>query len=314
MSDDLIRPGVHRAGRIRASVDTDETSSRSRIRLVVAAVLGICAVFAVLVINDDASGRGAPPPLAAPNRDEWNLPDAPLVEPPYIELTMPAWPTVSPNATQTPAPTGASSAPSRVSPSSSTATVVAPPRPAPASPTGSPAPPPVTFTAVSGYSCPGSATHGFSEVGRYTNGQIGWYSVGSGAWSGNGCAGRFDAMEMSGYATSDDPSAYALWWFAVGSASKRCAVWVYVPSSSNSRDVAGKPAQYFVMDSETGPVRAGFTVDQRHTHGQWVTGGDQVVHGARLVIKLVNRGEDWTFDGPTYEHIAVSQVRLNCTG
>ncbi len=105
----------------------------------------------------------------------------------------------------------------------------------------------MTYSGVAGYSCPGGASHGFSEVGRYTNGQIGWYSVGSGAWSGNGCAGRFDAMEMSGYAASDDPRCYAVWWFAPGSASKRCDVSVYVPSSSNSRDVAGKPAQYFVM-------------------------------------------------------------------
>lgn len=312
MSGDLIRPGVHRAGRVRAPVDAAENAPNSGIRLVAAAVLGICAVFAVLVINEDASGRGAPPPQAAPNADEWNLPDAPLVEPPRIEFTMSAWPTA--NVSPTPAPTSVSSPPPRVSPRPSTATVAAPPRPTPTSATGSPAPPPVTFTAVAGYSCPGSATHGFSENGRYTNGQIGWYSVGSGAWTGNGCAGRFDAMEMSGYAQADDPTANALWWFAVGSASKRCDVSVYVPSSSNSRDVAGKPAQYFVMDSETAPVRAGFTVDQRYTRGQWVTGGSHDVHGARLVIKLVNRGEDWTLDGPTYEHIAVAQVRLTCTG
>ncbi len=171
----------------------------------------------------------------------------------------------------------------------------------------------MTFAGVGGYGCPATSTHGFSEVGRYTDAQIGWFTVTTGGWTGDGCNGKFDAMDMSGSATVDDPSSYALWWFAVGSASRHCQVSVYVPTTSNSRYVAGKPAQYFVLDTETGPVRASFTVDQRINHGRWISGRYDV-HGGRVVIKLVNRGQDWTDAGPTYEHIAVAQVRVTCTG
>jgi hypothetical protein len=121
-------------------------------------------------------------------------------------------------------------------------------------------------------------------------------------------------MDMSGSATVDDPTSHARWWFDVGSSSRRCALEIYVPTSSNNRDVQGKPAQYFVMDTENGPVRAQPTVDQRVNRGTWVARGTYLINGGRLVVKLVNRGEDWTITAPTYEHIAIAQVRLTCTG
>jgi hypothetical protein len=287
--------------------------------LVVAGCLGVGAMLLILMFGggggDGYLGRaGEPPPMAGPDHDAFGQPAVPTVEPPPIELTMSAWPTLAPppSLVTTPATLPASAPPARTS----SATSAAPRSPSAAAPPPPPRPPsptPVTYSAVAGYGCPNSATHTFSEVGRYTSGQAGWYSVSSGGWSGDACNGRFDAMEMSGWADTDDPEAYATWSFTVGADSKRCSVSTYVPTSSNSRDVAGKPAQYFVQDTLTGPARAGFTVDQRYTRGTWVGGGTHTVNGGRIVVKLVNRGEDWNLSGRTYEHIAVAQIRLRCT-
>jgi hypothetical protein len=319
MWEDLTTHGAHRAGGLRLPLDAVQKRTSPAVGLIIAGVLGVGAMLAVLALGAGTGGAlvggDRPPPIAAPDPDGWGQPHEPTTEPP-IEFTMSAWPSlgVLPPPATTASPAKPTTSPTRrTSPTPSAA--ASPPRTSIAvpPPPSSPSPAPVTYSAVAGYGCPNSATHGFSEVGRYTDGTIAWYAVTSGGWTGNGCNGRFDAMEMSGYATQDDPSAYVIWSFAVGAASKRCQVATYVPTSANSLDVGGKPAQYFVMDTESGPVRAGFTVDQRYTRGTWVGGGTYTVNDEGLVVKLVNRGEDWTQAGPSFEHIAVAQVRITCT-
>ncbi|MEV4410281.1 hypothetical protein AB0J66_49655, partial [Actinoplanes sp. NPDC049598] len=56
---------------------------------------------------------------------------------------------------------------------------------------------PVTYRNVAGYGC---AVNGasYTENGRYTNGNAGWWTLGGGSYTGDGCDGRFADMPMSG--------------------------------------------------------------------------------------------------------------------
>jgi translation initiation factor IF-2 len=170
-----------------------------------------------------------------------------------------------------------------------------------------------TFAAVNGFGCPTSGSAGLREVGRYTDGRVGWYTISSGGWTGDGCNGSFDTIDMSGD-SQDDPTAYAEFWFSVGAATRTCEIAVYVPSSGNAQDVAGHPTYYQVSDTEGGPVETTFAIDQLSNHGRWVNGPTVAATAGRLVIRLVNRGIDYTDAGPTFAHHAISQVRLVCQG
>jgi hypothetical protein len=52
-----------------------------------------------------------------------------------------------------------------------------------------------------------------------------------------------------------------------------------------------------VKDTESGPVGWNFAIDQRTNRGTWVFGGTHPVTGDRLVVQLVNRGQDWNSAG-----------------
>ncbi|WP_406299309.1 hypothetical protein OG948_29145 [Embleya sp. NBC_00888] len=172
-----------------------------------------------------------------------------------------------------------------------------------------------TFTGVSGHGCANTGASGFAEVGRYSDGSKGWYTVGSGGWNKDGCNGRFDAVPMSGDKNKDDTSARVLWWFDVGSATRRCQIGVYVPAG-NGRDVGGNPAQYYVLrgkeDDKTGTWYDKFTIDQVSNKGRWVSAGTFPVSNGRIAVKLVTRGVDW--GGTAGAHLAAGQVQASCTG
>jgi translation initiation factor IF-2 len=181
-------------------------------------------------------------------------------------------------------------------------------------PPAPPTTPAQTYAEVAGHGCPTDARKGAKNVGWWAEGNDGWLGFSSGGFTGNGCSGQFASMPMSGFRTQDDPTFYSLWWFEVGTASKSCAVETYVPTPTDAIYVSGKPAYYSVMTSETGPEIGTFTVDQRVNRGRWVSVGSYSVSAGRVVIQLHNRGEDWTVDAPTYEHIGVGQIRVTCHG
>ncbi|MGW7362831.1 hypothetical protein ACWGI8_05215 [Streptomyces sp. NPDC054841] len=171
----------------------------------------------------------------------------------------------------------------------------------------------VTYDSVAGYGCP-AGTGSYRHVGRYENGQEGWYTLPSGGFDGGGCSGAFEAVPMSGSATSDDPNAFAEWTFSVGSPSRECTISAFVPSGATERDAAGAPAFYTIRSSSTGSAYSTFAIDQTTRRGQWVTGKKVQPQGTNIVVRLHNRGEDWSGTTRTNAHIGAAQLSVRCTG
>jgi translation initiation factor IF-2 len=190
-----------------------------------------------------------------------------------------------------------SSAPA--TPSAPAKTVAPAPRPAPGP----------TFSALAGKSCPQDASKGYQRIGPYTDGSRGWYSRSSGGWTGDGCGGDFDAVPMSGYADRDDTSAFTVWWFRTGAVRQgSCAISVYVPSSSDWRDVAGNPAYYNVIAGKDDYRRvSGFRIYQTASRGSWVSAGSYPVRDGQIGVQMITRGQD-----PNQEHLAAGQLKVAC--
>jgi translation initiation factor IF-2 len=205
-------------------------------------------------------------------------------------------------ATPTTAPAAPAPAPS--APPAAPSTAPAQPAPAP------PAPQPV-FQAVAGFGCSGPGGH-FQEVGAFRQGTDGWVTVNSGGDTGDSCDGRYEAVPMSGDKNKDDSSTYALWTFDVGAGPASCGVSVYVPASGSIQQVGGAPA-YYTVAGASGADLGSFTVDQVGHPGSWVDAGTFRPTGGPLVVRLHNRGQDWTGSGqPTHAHIAAAPIRLTC--
>ncbi|GAB3141983.1 hypothetical protein GCM10027290_15600 [Micromonospora sonneratiae] len=294
---------------------------RPSMPVLAAACVGVLVVLAGVVVGGQAKDRQTPPPANGAGQTE----DAPVID--FVpvgdeaEVASPdsPQPTHSPSATPGasggPGTTGAAPTPTAALPQASRSQSVPVPQNTPGTGSSSgttPASPKVTFTEVGGYHCSATATRGFRHSGWYKDGKEGWYAVGSGGWASNGCEGHYAAMPMSGAKSKDDSGVYGEWWFAVGTASRTCAISTYVPTTTDDRNVAGNPATYQVRDTEGGPVRATYTINQRTNRGRWVASGTYAVTGGRIVIRSVNRGIDWDDSGPTLEHIAVAQIRVTC--
>lgn len=165
-------------------------------------------------------------------------------------------------------------------------------------------------------SAPGCTAGGasYQEHGRYSDGSNGWWTVGSGGWTGNGCPGSFTDVPMSGETQKDDPTAYVVWGFHVPSGTQRCTVSMYVPSSGRPRDVASSRAHYRVL-SGTGadsPTIDQADLDQKNHQGSWQGVGTYDVRGGVIGIELVNRGIDFTDSAKTYAHLAASAGQVSC--
>lgn len=176
-------------------------------------------------------------------------------------------------------------------------------------------PAPATFSATTGYGCGESASLVFTQHGFYSDGKNGWIRLGSGGVNAGGCNNTFDAMPMSGSATSDDTSNYATWQFRTGLAKvATCHVSIWIPSDSNIQDVGGHPSTYLIYDSfaATGTAPFAVQVDQTGNRGKWVTTSVRSSSGA-LAVKLLSRGIDYDKSGPDYAHHAVSAVHVDCT-
>ncbi|MER7415944.1 hypothetical protein ABT346_04010 [Micromonospora peucetia] len=284
---------------------------RPSMPLLAAACVGVLAVLVGIAVG----GRGEPGPTPPAAASGGQATDEPMIEFDPVSGGGDTSPGATPGVTEDPTPSpGASSGAPTPTPG---ATGTPLPTPAPGTSSGSaPAPAPVapkvTFTEVGGYHCTSTGTRGFRHSGWYKDGDEGWYSTSTGGWGGDGCEGHFTSMPMSGFKTKDDSGLYGEWWFAVGASTRSCAVSTYVPTTKDSRDVAGAPATYQVRDIEGGPVKATFTVNQSANRGRWVASGTYAVTGGRIVVRVVNRGQDWDDSGRTLDHIGIAQLRVTC--
>ncbi|MFJ2867722.1 hypothetical protein [Kitasatospora sp. NPDC087314] len=314
-------------------------------RITMVAAMGCGAVLLLLApfLRQDAPS-GGPAAAAAPDgrsplgthgRHRPSAADSPTDQP------SPASPTPSESSSATVAATGSlTPSPSAehvtTTPTAARSTAAAPaapaPPPPPTAPPAVPAPPPVAppaapaqpappapvppaaqpaFQAVAGFGCSGPGGH-FQEVGAFRQGTDGWVTVNSGGLTGDSCDGRYEAVPMSGDKNKDDNSTYALWTFDVGAGSASCDVSVYVPSSGSIQQVGGAPA-YYTVAGASGADLGPFTVDQVGHRGGWVDAGTFRPAGGSLVVRLHNRGQDWTGSGqPTHAHIAAAPIRLTC--
>jgi hypothetical protein len=173
-----------------------------------------------------------------------------------------------------------------------------------------------TYHGIAGLGC---AINGasYAEYGRYTNGDAGWWTLGAGSHNHDGCDGRFTDMPMSG-SESDTAGQAIMWAFQVGSASQSCALSLYVPNSSSSRDVAARSAHFAVVHgTQTGNTTYASPsgdriVNQSAHHSSWVSLGTYPVHNGQIGVKLTNRGSTAGY-AMTYPHLAGGAVRISCT-
>ncbi|MGP3983842.1 hypothetical protein [Streptomyces sp. KR80] len=199
---------------------------------------------------------------------------------------------------------------------------------------------PVTYSGWAGHGCASPSGGGYGEYGRYSDGIAGWYTVESGGYEGGSCDGSFAAVPMSGSPDSDHDNR-AIWWWSVGQDSEECELEVYVPSSSNSHDVAGNPTTYQVLsgssagdggsggyDGGSGGYGGGggggyraysgygsyetFRIDQTANRGSLVDAGTYQVEDGRVAVLMLDRGQDWNESGPTYAHHAAAQMKVTC--
>jgi hypothetical protein len=281
--------------------EADSSQRRIPVRLAVAVAVVVLLLLVLVVSSLDSSPGNHPVPAAGQGNSNqpWWAGDA-IPGTPRPSLT-------TPPSSDTYLIVG----PEAKSPSATPSTSRAPGKPG-----GGPVakPPPkgpigATFSAVSGDGCPHDSTRGYQEIGRYTDGSRGWYSRTNGGWTGNGCRGWFDALPMSGSATSDDPSAFVVWWFKPTNMQQgTCAISVFIPTGNAFEDVAGKPAYYNVVAGQRNYQRvAGFRIDQIPARGSWVSAGSYPLRDGQIAVQMVTRGED-----PNGEHLAAAQVKVAC--
>ncbi|MEU7060999.1 adhesin [Streptomyces sp. NPDC046197] len=173
-------------------------------------------------------------------------------------------------------------------------------------------PAPADYSAWVGHGCPSGTYGGYAEYGRYSDGMEGWYTVDQGGYDGGSCDGSFAAVPMSGSRTQDHDNG-ALWWWSVGRAYDTCAIGVFVPSG-DSTDVGGDPTTYRVLSDpqDESSAYATFQIDQRANRGRLVDAGTYRVQDGRIAVRLLDRGQDWNDNGPTYTHHAAAQMRITC--
>jgi translation initiation factor IF-2 len=177
---------------------------------------------------------------------------------------------------------------------------------------------PVTFQGVSGRGCT-SATVSYAEYGWYNNGDAGWWTLGGGSWTGDGCNGQFSDMPMSGNANADTAGQAMMWGFTVGPRAQDCTLSVYVPTSSSARDVAVTAAHFAVVNGTTmssityaDPSGDRF-IDQRDHHSAWLPLGTYPVRNGTIGVRLTNRGDPNGYP-ETFPHLAGGAVKVECRG
>ncbi|MEV6393604.1 adhesin [Streptomyces sp. NPDC051907] len=167
-----------------------------------------------------------------------------------------------------------------------------------------------SYSAWAGPGCTGGGR--YSEVGRFEDGDEGWYTVDSGGRSGDGCDGSFSAIPMSGNKGEDGESA-ATWSWYVGSGYQTCSIAVTIPQSERDSDVAGQPTTYLVLADPANPDSAikSFTIDQTELRGRGQVIAKVPVSEQQLTVRLVDRGVDSGADREGAHH-AAAPMRAEC--
>lgn len=179
----------------------------------------------------------------------------------------------------------------------------------------------LTWTAVGGPTC-GSGAARFTEDGYYTrtsNGQsTGWITSGSGGYRGDGCAGGFVSIPLSGQAGAYDSNRFALWTFRLGAefTHASCVLATFVPYNPQLVYVGGDPAYYFYYGTDYSSGSAarplgGYRVDQTATRGDWVRSRSFAIKTGWVAVKLVDAGANQT-RATLNSHAAAAQLRLTC--
>jgi hypothetical protein len=215
-------------------------------------------------------------------------------------------------------PTDAPALPEPASSGSSASSTSTPTRSHSAEPSGTqnsgadPKPEPAHYSAWVGHGCASGAYGGYAEYGRYSDGVDGWYTVDHGGYDGGSCDGSYAAVPMSGSRTQDHDNG-ALWWWSVDRAYSTCAIGVFVPTG-DSRDVGGDPTTYRVLSDprDETSAYATFQVDQRANRGTLVNAGTYRLKDGRIAVRMLDRGQDWDDNGPTYAHHAAAQMKITC--
>jgi hypothetical protein len=178
-----------------------------------------------------------------------------------------------------------------------------------------------TWTAVAGPTCSNGATR-FTVSGYYrstSNSQAtGWSTSGSGGYSGNGCAGGFVSVPLSGHAYGYDSNRFALWRFHLSAGFTRaaCALSVFVPYNPQIAYVGGDPAYYlyygtdYSSGSRARPLGS-YLVDQLTTRGEWVASRSFTVKTGWVAVRLLDAGVNQT-RATRNAHAAAAQMRLTC--
>jgi hypothetical protein len=177
--------------------------------------------------------------------------------------------------------------------------------------------PVTTFSGIAGYGCSNSTAASFTGVGFTGGGSDDWDVVAGDDGTGSGCSNGFLAMPMSGTAGQDGANR-GLWAFDdAASSSVTCSVRVYIPlphSASGDYEVGGTAAVYGVFDgtSTADAVQVGqFTVDQAAHRGGSVLETGFAVDQPLLVVRLYDRGVDYT-STPNLMY-GVAAIRATCT-
>ncbi|MGP4003113.1 hypothetical protein [Streptomyces sp. 8N706] len=169
----------------------------------------------------------------------------------------------------------------------------------------------LTYSAWAGHGCASPEDGGYEELGHWSDGIEGWFTVSPGGYEGGSCDGSFASVPMSG--DRDRGNGAAVWWWSVGDDSDRCDVGVYIPRGDD-HSVAGDPTTYMVFTDLDGRYADSttFRIDQIAHRGELVDAGTFRVEGGRIIVKLLDSGQDWDEDGPTYAHHAAGQMKVTC--
>jgi hypothetical protein len=241
---------------------------------------------------------------------------------PHLSTPSTPTPTPSPKSSPTPKPSPRPAPTQPGPPLAVTRPVMPPPplpqaTPAPTQPTGKSEPnvSADAYAAVTGYGCQATPAADFHELGWWLQGLDGFLRINSGSPSEPGCDGAYTAMPMSGSATSDDNSNFAVWTFHTSPVTTgTCHIDVYVPDDPSIVHVGGDPAVYQVYDAAwpTGTPLGSFDIDQHFNSGRWASRHNWPVTNGVLTVKLDSRGIDWSGNTETHAHIAVSDISVTC--
>ncbi|OON76175.1 hypothetical protein [Streptomyces tsukubensis] len=180
------------------------------------------------------------------------------------------------------------------------------------------------WTAVAGPTCSTrKSTATFTAYGYYTASEggaaTGWTASDRGGYTGDGCAGGFLSIPVSGHAAAYDSSRFALWQFDFSAkfTEASCRISTYIPTGSGRSRVGGDPAYYYYYGTEypygsKAASQGGYLVHQVSKQGTWVTNKPFDVTTGKVSLKLVDAGAK-EGSAAANAHAAAAQVRLSCS-